>query len=174
MSVSFWLWWLQPFGFHMMDRLYHSPLYPFTRLMELIQWLQTIAYPPLVSCVFPLLIIGCFVIAFGRWLYPTGQTLGWVYVLSLLTAPLLDVVLEVSERQLATIAGIFAPTLYSLLLLLVGAIRALNLPSGIRNGRGGSDRGLQIRWCNLVVGWLVAVLAVFWASQLGYGLVCCS
>lgn len=96
--------------------------------MALIEWLQAIAPPLLISFACPLLIIGCCFLAFGYWLYPKWRTAGVVYALSLITSYFANPTTDASDRSTVLIKSILVPTVYSFFFVLWGAARSLRLP----------------------------------------------
>jgi hypothetical protein len=97
--------------------------------MELIWWIQTLIPPSLIISVFPLIIIGCWLLAFGEWLYPRWRSAGLTYALSLLTVPFSHRAVNLDLPESAIIGGIVVPAICGLLLVVSGSLRMLNSPS---------------------------------------------
>ncbi|WP_416672472.1 hypothetical protein [Egbenema bharatensis] len=103
--------------------------------MELIWWIQTLLPPSLIVGVFPLIIIGCWLLAFGEWLYPRWRSAGLTYALSLLTVPFSHRVANLDLPESAIIGGIVVPAICGLLLVVSGSLRTLNSPSHFAGSR---------------------------------------
>ncbi len=100
---------------------------------------------PILSYFCPILIIGCFLISFGHWLYAKGYTAIAIYSLSIFTHSLIKTT-AASAEVAALIGGFFAPAVYGLGFVCLGAVRTLQLPYGHRMSANVKRLGKLPQW----------------------------
>jgi hypothetical protein len=120
--------------------------------MALISQIQTLVPAAFISYGFPLPIVVSLWVSFGQWLRNKRRAAAVVYIFSILTGAIAQTT-PLSLSQAATVGGILAPTLYSLLFIGFGIARALRTPYGHQWQRSYMKRSTQLkRWVEGMLG----------------------